>query len=366
MKVVLICSNYEPGGAQKAMFKLMNEFRQRDINAECLFFYNKGDYLFDGKPVILYEKNKITIINIWVILFRLYKYLKREKPDAIITFLPFGNLIGCLISLFAGVNIRVASHRNEANREMSLFIRYLDFIFAWLKIYTQITAVSNSTKKSFQYYTRNDYERIITIPNGVDYNPSQKTKLESRKRLNLTPDAFLIGNIGRLVEQKNHKLLIDILPELPEIKLVIVGKGILKDTLKLKAKSNGSLKRLIIIEELNSDEIADFLNAIDLFIMPSLFEGMSNALIEALAAGKPIIASDVPSQRDVLSYEESNIEAGILLPINNQDAWIQKIQEIKENAVLRNMLIKNSKNRAENFTVRRMADGFLTAIKNNI
>lgn len=365
MKIVLICSNYEPGGAQKAMFKLLNEFSQLNIHAECLFFYNKGDYLFDGNPVILSEKNKITIINIWVIIFRLFKYLKKEKPDAIISFLPFGNLIGCMISLFAGISIRVASHRNEANREMSLFIRYLDFIFAWLKIYTRITAVSNSTKKSFHYYARKDYQRIVTVANGVDYKPSQKTILEARERLKLASESFWVGNIGRLVEQKNHKLLIDILPGLPDVKLVIVGKGILKETLELRAKSNGSFDRLTIIEELNSGEIADFLNAIDIFVMPSLFEGMSNALIEALAAGKPIIASDVPSQRDVLRNKESNREAGILLPISTPDEWIRKIQEIKEDSFLRNELIKNSKKKAEDFTIRRMADGFLTVIKNN-
>lgn len=159
--------------------------------------------------------------------------------------------------------------------------------------------------------------KVIIIPNAIDssqYSYSVDKRREMRTQLGFGEDALVIGNVGRLVPQKNQAFLIDAFKETirvrPNSYLLIVGEGIEKGTLLDKAASFGLQDRLLLVGSVSN--VQDYLQAMDVFVFPSLFEGLGMSLIEAQSMGLPSIASDrVPKDSDItgsvkfLSLEES-------------------------------------------------------------
>ncbi len=362
MKVIFLCSNYEPGGAQRTAIRLCEEFNKKGIDSQCWFMHRRSVNFSNKKPIIILNKKISCLIEVWKISKTLNKKFRKEKPDAVISFLPYANILGQLISLISGVKNRISSHRNISTEELSLGQKVLDYLWAELGIYTSITAVSNSTKASFNYYSKPVFNKIKVINNGVSECTSALSKNECREKFGLDKDAFIIGNIGRLVEQKNQMLLINILPHLKETVLVIVGKGELLTELECRALELNVRNRVLIIPDLNFNFIPDFLKAIDVFVMPSYFEGMSNALIEALYAGLPVVSSDVESQIDVLVRECDNFKAAILVSNDKPAEWVKSISAIRDNDQIRVRLSENALMRSKDFSVESMTEKFLTML----
>lgn len=125
-----------------------------------------------------------------------------------------------------------------------------------------------------------------------------------RRELNIPADAFVIGHVGRLVEQKNPLFLIEIAAEVakqePKMRLLLVGDGSLRPELEAKVNQVGLGDR-VIFAGIRSDVPRLMLGAMDIFLFPSLYEGLGLALIEAQAAGLPCVLSDVvPDEADVI------------------------------------------------------------------
>ncbi|TFF38793.1 glycosyltransferase family 4 protein [Mucilaginibacter psychrotolerans] len=361
MKVVILCANYEPGGAQRAVLRLHNQLNNNNIKCICIFMHRKS-MDFSDSPTLLLEKKISSAGDVWTVCKNWSRVLKAEKPDAVISFLPYANILGQLISYFSGVKVRISSHRNLSEKELSKPIKTLDYLWAKLGIYTGITAVSKSTKNSFSYYGKAIFSKLKVINNGISFAPSALSKDECRKNLGIDQTAFIIGNVGRLVEQKNQILLINILPKLKDILLVIVGKGPLRAELDNRAAELGVKNQLLFIDELTTHQIPLFLKAIDIFVMPSNFEGMSNALAEALYAGLPIVSSDVESQSDVLLRDTDGLESGIMVSNDDPEGWIIQINAIKNDEALRTSLSERAILRSKDFTVQHMANGFITML----
>jgi glycosyltransferase involved in cell wall biosynthesis len=360
MKVIILCSNYEPGGAQRVSFRLAAALNERGIETSCWFLHRRSSNFSKELPLILYDKKISNFKNIIQVILQLIQIIKNERPDVIISFLKYANTLGLIIAFFMGVKVRVASHRAESKLELSPIMRIIDFSCAFLGIYTSITAVSNSTKLSFSYYTNNCYNKIKVIHNGLDFSYSIHSKESCRDYFKLNKNDFIVGTVGRLVSSKNHKFLLNILPFIGNVQLVIVGEGDLKLELIDEAKKLGVLERLTIIDQVKTMDIPMFLNAIDLYVMPTLCEGLSNALLEALYAGLPILSSDIPSQREVLHRSSDGLKAGVLVDLCKSTDWINEIKRLKDDEDYRKNLQENALIRAQDFTVDRMANGYIS------
>lgn len=143
-------------------------------------------------------------------------------------------------------------------------------------------------------YVEKGKARVIL--NAIDcqqfiYN--ETIRQEVRKELNLE-DKFVIGHVGRFENQKNHTFLLDIFAEVvkmkPESRLVLVGIGSLMETMKAKAKALGLADKVIFLGFRSDRE--RIMQAMDSFLFPSLYEGLSVVLIEAQASGMPVFVSD--------------------------------------------------------------------------
>lgn len=137
---------------------------------------------------------------------------------------------------------------------------------------------------------------LYILKNAVNvdlFSFNKKVREEMRNKLGYQSDNIVIGNIGRMVWQKNQKFVIDVFNELQKInknyRLILVGDGPLKNSLMHQCQELGIEKLVIFIE--NSDQIADYYQAMDCFLFPSNYEGLGMVAVEAQIAGLPVIAS---------------------------------------------------------------------------
>jgi len=169
-------------------------------------------------------------------------------------------------------------------------------------------------------------ENTLVLPNGVEaaVTVSEREKAEIRKSLGIKPAEKMILNVGRLVPVKGIDMLIKITDRLLddglEVKMVIVGDGPYQEEYENKAKK---WQENIIFTGFRRD-ILQLMSACDLFLLPSLSEGLPNVLLEAAACGKPVVASNVGGIPDIVTHQET----GFLAPPEDVDAFVHYIKII--------------------------------------
>ena len=146
----------------------------------------------------------------------------------------------------------------------------------------------------------------IMIRNGIDtarFMFDEKIRKEIRSALGIADDTILIGNTGKMINQKNQEFLLNVMSVLKKrqiaSKLIILGEGPLREMLELQVSSLGLTDDVLLPG--NIDDVAPYLNAMDVFVMPSVFEGLPVAAVEAQASGLPVILSDVISRETDLT-----------------------------------------------------------------
>ena len=142
-------------------------------------------------------------------------------------------------------------------------------------------------------------DRIDVLPNGVDlllYKPAtDELRRSIRRELNLNDNAFVVGSVGSLTTVKRHRDLIESMGPLakrfPKLRLLIVGDGPLRSDLQRQARDTNLDRRILFVGKRN--DVATLLGAMDLYVCPSASESMSNAVLEAMASGLPVVTTDV-------------------------------------------------------------------------
>lgn len=174
--------------------------------------------------------------------------------------------------------------------------------------------------------------KFQVIHNAIDYNRfkfNQEKRENIRRELNVKDNEVLVGHIGRFTNQKNHEFLIDIFDEMVKqnsnCKLLMIGKGEKEQIIKDKVK-NLNLENKVIFEGFK-DDVSGYLNAMDYFVFPSLYEGLGIVLIEAQANGlkcftsKDVVPLDakVTPQLQYIKLEDSSFKWSSIILSNNKD-----------------------------------------------
>lgn len=172
-------------------------------------------------------------------------------------------------------------------------------------------------------WTFNGHEYKV-VNNAIDvnlYSYSEKRHFDIRQKLGIKDDELVIGHVGRFMTVKNHSFIIDIFNELSKLskaKLILVGEGELKQGIEEKIKSLGLTERVVLTGSVSN--VYDFLQAMDVFVFPSLYEGLPLTVIEAQAAGLPCLISDkVP-----IECKKTDLVEQISLE-NTAEIWAKKI-----------------------------------------
>ncbi|MBI5407935.1 MAG: glycosyltransferase [Nitrospirae bacterium] len=271
--------------------------------------------------------------------FEISKILRQNKVHILWTHQYVANLYGRMASLSVGTPAVISNfhalydspkmHRSFFNRLLSLRTDAL-------------IAVSQSVASDMKAYDRVKPEKIKVIHNGIDLSlfDIKVSKAECRRKLGLPENDIIVGTVGRLSEEKNHKVMIEALHHMPgNVKGLIVGDGPLSTELKAGAG------RFYFTGRMEYNLIPFALKAMDIFCSPSLWEGFGISLVEATAAGLPAVVSDISTHREVLG------EAGLFAPAGNAERFNEALKTIIDDAALRGALAGKAKERAKLFSI---------------
>lgn len=265
-----------------------------------------------GVPVTVIDERRESALGIFVSLVR---YLRSHPVDVVHTHRCKDTVLGAIAARLAGVPgvIRTVHGQSEPLRGWP-WVKYR--IYEALDTLTlrcfadKIVAVSGRMAEELGQ-SGHEPERVVCIHNGVDLRRVQtgRTREDVRRELGVGPDALLIGTVGRLSPVKGQAHLLRaarlILQKEPGARVVIVGEGPLRDGL------------LSLAKELEIDhacrfvgprmDVYDLVAAMDVFVLPSLAEGIPMALLEAMALGTPVVATDVGGVPEIVKHRATGL-----------------------------------------------------------
>lgn len=322
------------GGAEQLLVSMVNNF-DSNIKSIICCICNKGEI---GEKL---EKEGYKIIalnklhkNGWdsSIVGDLCYIIRKYNIDLIHGQLYHSNLYSRFAARRENIPAIISIH-NTYNKQKKLHRRLINRYL--LKYTSAIIVGSDDIKKDVVKYDRAPDKLIHIIPNSINLS-SVQTSLScesARKNLGLSGDDIILGTIGRLEEQKGHTFLINALAILKQkkydLKLLIVGDGRLRNELENQVVKL-SLESQVIFLGTRTD-LGSIFPAINIFVMPSLWEGLSLAMLTAMAAGLPVIATDVGGVRDIL---EGNSCGLVVSPKDSEELSNAVIRLIEDQRLL--------------------------------
>lgn len=199
--------------------------------------------------------------------------------------------------------------------------------------------------------------RVHLIYNGISLDPiSPRGREEARGELGLKPQDLVVGFVGRFSQQKAPQLLLEafakVAPLFPEARLVMVGDGPLKGALVERARALG-LEGSVLWPGFMDGRTA--MRAFDIFVLPSLYEGFPYAVLEAMAEGLPVIATEVGGVWEAVANEEN----GFIVPVGSVEGLAEALSRLMKDESLRVAFVRRSLERVRRFSVEEMVEATL-------
>jgi len=362
--IVAVITHNSQGGAQEALARLCKRLAQRDHNVTLWYLYKNGTRApTDVSSQFVLETENPSFLDYLKIPFLLAKKLARHRPNVIISFLPLANVLTQSIGWVLRIPVRIASQRNPVqtyNRPMQL----VDWYVGTIGCYTHNVLNSSDVRQSVNGYPWPYRFRTRIIHNGIEPTSFDKgRRAEARSHFQINASEVALVSIGRLTKQKNQAFLIQILGALDGFRLLLAGAGPELDRLRVEALRMGVADRVSFLGAIQQSDTKRLLFAADIFALPSLYEGQSNALLEAMSAGKPIVTNDIPSHRETLI--DQHLEAGIVLPTTSPEQWISTLRELAQNRQKREQFGKLAQRRVQIFSLDRMCTAFERTIESS-
>jgi glycosyltransferase involved in cell wall biosynthesis len=315
VRVLIVIDELDIGGTEQQILELVRALpRQRYVPIVCCFRHGQKAQEIEALGVRVVHLPKRSRIDLRLVL-ALYRLMRAERIDIVHTFLIGANLWGRFAAVLAGVPTIIASERNVDIWEEPTK-RHLGRLLARV---TQRIVANAEAVRDYLVSRGLDPRRVVTIRNGVD--PGRfETALDVaalRRSLGVAPDDVLAAVVARLEPQKGHDTVIEAAAALrerwPQLRFLFVGGGSREAELPALVERRGLHDR-ILFTGFRTDS-ADLIRAADLSVLVSTKEGLSNTLLESLAAGRPVIASRVGGNPEVVSPD-----VGFLIPPRDAQA----------------------------------------------
>ncbi|NPV68787.1 MAG: glycosyltransferase [Anaerolineae bacterium] len=323
MRVIHICKVTGVAGAENHLLTLLAGLRGQEIDARLLLLVEPGNPVETmvaaatsrGIPA---ERSVIRADIDPILLIRLVRRLRTLQPDIVHTHLFHADLHGIPAARLAGVPRVVSSRHNDNTFRRRFPYRQINRCL-W-RLTTAGIGISAAITRFAIEVEGASPAQMTTIPYGL---PSAGTvdraaaRAALRAELGLPPDALLAGLVCRLIEQKGIpyalRAFARVADRFPNAHLVIAGDGPLRNDLEAQARDRGLAERVRFLGW-RTDTAAIFA-ALDVFLMPSLWEGFGLVLLEAMAQGVPVIGSAVSAIPEVVADGET----GLLCPPRDVD-----------------------------------------------
>ncbi len=369
MKISFVTSTLTSGGAERVISLLANNFAERGYEVEMIALTSiSPDYYSLNPKVQFIHADKVSKGGLLGELWWFRRHIKKEQPDVVIAFMEA--VYEFVLLALLGTKVPVIS----SERLDPALISWPRKVLRWLLLPTT-TAHVVQTQHIKQYYNKQIQKKTHIIYNPVNervfeapLNPPKMGSCDNDDKnsgLRIKDERLnRIISVGRLYPQKNQKMMIEafakIAPQFPEWSLVIYGEGPERDFLeslvssfKIQVSSRISLpgRCETVIEEVAKSKV---------FCLSSDYEGMSNAMIEALCVGTPVISTKVSGTDELIR----NGENGLLVDIGDTDGLAQAFEKLLSNQELREQLGKEGQKLANQFKTDTIVDQWEELILN--
>lgn len=310
------------GGGEKLHLEYALKFM--DLNYRVFLATSKGSALSQkgkgaGMPTFNIYAGNLSFLNP-VKYFRLFNFYKKEKIDTVIFSSSQDLKLGALSAKIAGVR-SIVYLRGLAAPVKNSFLN--KFLFKY--VLTHIVANSEETKRKIlqNLKTTIDPDKVKVIYHGIDLGLFDG-KINPVSTPGPTQGLIKLGNAGRLTAQKGQQYLIELANRLKQknisFTLFIAGTGEMKPALEKLIDKYGLHQQVVLLGFV--EDVENFMNSIDIFVLTSLWEGFGYVIVEAMAAHKPTIAFDLSSNPEIII----NGQTGFLIDYPDMDAFCGKLE----------------------------------------
>jgi len=367
MKILHVVNSMGRGGAERQLSNLLGPLTNLGVQNYIATLLPEQAY--DDRVIPYVTQYEVGLLQSgWIAAFPKLVHLA-GRVDVVHTQLPWSDVVGRLAALaarrpaFSTLQSTWYNHQNmqrlpPAARQRARVVKALDAVTA--RAARRLFAVSEATRDVYIRELKIPGDRIGIIPNAVDlteFDPSRLGRRDAvRAALGFSADSLAVLVVARFHQQKDHATAIAAVARAARqrpMHLYLVGTGPLEEHLRALARELDAPVSFLGLR----DDVPSLLFASDLFLLPTFFEGLSVALIEAMAMGLPCICSNIPE----------NVEAGrdsvVYAPPGDVDALACRLVELADGEAMRRDLGERARKRAQSFDARAVAAQFLRAIQ---
>jgi glycosyltransferase involved in cell wall biosynthesis len=334
--LVLLITGLAPGGAERALTQLAIRLDRQQFVPTVVSLQPRPEgerselvELLEQHGVPVKFLNARSKLQFPTAVWRLSRLLRSLRPAVIQSFLFHANVVAALAGRMCSVPVVAGVRVADPSRVRQRVERW---IAPWVE---QFVCVSQSVADFCKHTCRLPAEKLTVIPNGVDVPRFRDASPADLASLSLTTDRRYLISIGRLDRQKGYDWLLPELPAIfaacPEYDLLLVGEGPERTALRAQAAALGIEGRVHFLGW--RPDVPQLLKLADLLLLPSRWEGMPNVLLEAMAAGLPVVTTRVEGAEEILGP----LGEHQLVPLGDGAAFRERVLAFAKSAELRQL-----------------------------
>ncbi len=357
IKVLQLIEGLNLGGAETKLMELVAHM-DRDRFETVVCSLGMGDRIKEEfeklgvEFVTMARKQRVDLR----LIFSVAKLIREKQIDVVMTTLFYADVLGALAGVFSKPKA-VFSWETISAPEWLLTHRLLVYRFA-MRFCTRVISVSHATAKWLVEKRGVPHDKVVVIPYGVNldlYRAGENPEL--KQKLGIESDAKVVGVVARLHPQKGHRYLIEaaksIVAKFPKTKFVIVGDGELRAELEEMTRTQNVAKTFMFLGF--RKDIKDLMRVFDVFCLPSLYEGLPNVVLEAMATAKPVVATAVDGTPELIVDGET----GYLVPPSDPQALAEKLSQLIGDQELARRFGSNGLKRVKaEYSLEKQVEGF--------
>ena len=358
IRVAHLIFSLEAGGMENGVVNLCNRLDPDLFDTSICVMHAGGELetRLDRDRVTLYEVRR-HFGNDPSVPLRIAHQFWRRKVDIVHTHNWVTLVEGAAAKMLSRVPVMIHCQHGYPMEERPRNVKVQRFL--WSKAASQLLSVSGELGDSMASLTGLPRDSIEVVSNGVDitrFKPQPEDRARLRAELGLPAEGIMIGMVARLVPVKNHEGAIRAVAKLRreglDVHLALAGGGGLQATLEEFARAEGVQSHVHFLGFL--DRVDKVYNALDIFLLNSYREGMSNTIVEAMACGRPVVATRVGSNAESVVDGET----GYLVPSDDSDTLAATLRQLVDKDV-RDRFSRAARTRiVDNFSIDRMVERY--------
>lgn len=350
MKILQVITSLSTGGAEKLISEISPMLRDKGHQIDVLAF-DGTDTAFKktltDKGIMVYSFGKECNVYNPLFIFRLAKIMKNY--DIVHTHNTAPQLFAAIGSLLYSVLLCTTEHTTSNRRRDWKWYALID---KWMySRYRKVICISDSTEQNLREFIKDNSDKICTISNGINVTSYSHAVSIDKSTISKHPERKVVAMVAGFRYQKDQETLIRAFNYLPEdYELWLVGDGERRSMIEQCIKDN-NLENRVLLLGIRSD-IPSILKSVDVVVQSSHWEGFGLAAVEGMAAGKPVVASDVEGLAQVVEG------AGILFTLGDDKQLADIIKQLMEDHTFSQQVSATCWERAQKFDIQKMVDAY--------